>query len=136
VLTQRGNEPRIRCDWQEGSLYLSGAGEGLWLHQHFNVGSTPATYLVLNQGISRKHAANRWQASQSTVLRQGEVSGKKGGYQVEYEDEDPEIHQIFEAELKKRGITCKMKKMVSWCTGEAGAESAKALFLDEHGEVA
>ena len=101
VLTQRGNEPRIRCDWQEGSLYLSGAGEGLWLHQHFNVGSTPATYLVMNQGISRKHAANRWQASQSTVLRQGEVSGKKGGYQVEYEDEDPEIHQIFEAELKK-----------------------------------
>jgi hypothetical protein len=63
-------------------------------------------------GISRKHAANRWQASQSTVLRQGEVSGKKGGYQVEYEDEDPEIHQIFEAELKKRGITCKMKNGV------------------------
>ena len=26
VLTQRGNEPRIRCDWKEGSLYLSGAG--------------------------------------------------------------------------------------------------------------
>ncbi|PYJ14859.1 MAG: ethanolamine ammonia lyase-activating protein, partial [Verrucomicrobia bacterium] len=62
VLTQRGNEPRIRCDWQEGSLYLSGAGEGLWLHQHFNVGATPATYLVMNQGLSRKYAANRWQA--------------------------------------------------------------------------
>jgi hypothetical protein len=29
-----------------------------------------------------------------------------------------------------------MKKMVPWCTGEAGAESAKVLFLDEHGEVA
>jgi hypothetical protein len=29
-----------------------------------------------------------------------------------------------------------MKKMVPWCTGEAGAESAKALYLDEHGEVA
>jgi hypothetical protein len=26
--------------------------------------------------------------------------------------------------------------MVPWCTGEAGAESAKALFLDEHGVVA
>ena len=92
VLTQRGNEPRIRCDWQEGSLYLSGAGEGLWLHQHFNVGPTPATYLVMNQGISRKHCVNRWQANESTVLRQGEVSSKKGGHQVEYEDEDPEIH--------------------------------------------
>ena len=70
------------------------------------------------------------------MLRSGEVSGKEGGHQVEYEDEDPEIHRIFEEELKKRGITCKMKKMVPWCTGEAGAETAKAHFLDEHGEVA
>jgi quercetin dioxygenase-like cupin family protein len=133
VLTQRGNEPRIRCDWNEGSLYLSGAGEGLWLHQHFNVGATPATYLVLNQGLSRKYAATRWQANLSTVLRTGEISGKKGGYQVEYEDEEPDIHRIFEEELKKRGLTCKMKNMVPWCTGEAGAESAKAQFPDEHG---
>jgi quercetin dioxygenase-like cupin family protein len=136
VLTQRGNQPRIRCDWQEGSLYLSGAGEGLWLHQHFNVGATAATYLVMNQGISRKHAANRWQANLSTVLRTGEISGKKGGHQVEYEDEEPEIHQIFEAELKKRGITCKMKNMVPWCTGEPGAESVKVNFPDEHGAFA
>ena len=133
VLTQRGNEPRIRCDWKEGSLYLSGAGEGLWLHQHFNVGATPATYLVLNQGLSRKYAANRWQAQESTVLRTGEVSGKEGGRQVEYEDEDPEIHRIFEEELRKHGITCKMKSMVPWCTGEPGAETVKAHFLDEHG---
>ena len=133
VLTQRGNEPRIRCDWKEGSLYLSGAGQGLWLHQHFNVGATPATYLVLNQGLSRKYAATRWQARESTVLRTGEVSGKKGGYQVEYEDEEPDIHRIFEEELRKRGITCKMKNMVPWCTGEPGAETAKAQFPDEHG---
>jgi len=26
--------------------------------------------------------------------------------------------------------------MVPWCNGEAGAESAKAFFPDEHGEVA
>ncbi len=136
VLTQRGNEPRIRCDWQEGSLYLSCAGEVLCLHQHFNVGATPATYLVMNQGLSRKYAANRWQARESTVLRTGEVSGKEGGRQVEYEDEDPEIHRIFEAELKKRGIICKMKNMVPWCTGEAGAETVKAHFLDEHGALA
>ena len=136
VLTQRGTEPRIRCDWKEGSLYLSGAGEGLWLHQHFNVGPTAATYLVMNQGMSRKYAANRWEAHVSTVLRTGEVSGKEGGHQVEYEDEDPEIHRIFEDELRKRGLTCKMKNMVPWCTGEPGAVAAKAHFLDEHGVYA
>jgi quercetin dioxygenase-like cupin family protein len=136
VLTQRGTEPRIRCDWKEGSLYLSGAGEGLWLHQHFNVGPTAATYLVMNQGMSRKYAATRWEANISTVLRTGEVSGKEGGHQVEYEDEDPEIHRIFEEELRKRGLTCRMKNMVPWCTGEPGAVAAKAHFLDEHGVYA
>src|SRR5207245_10379206 len=96
AMIKRGDdEDRIKCDWQEGSLYLPGAGEGLWLHQHFNVGATPATYLVMNQGLSRKYAANRWQARESTVLRTGEVSGKEGGRQVEYEDEDQEIHRIF-----------------------------------------
>lgn len=132
VLTQRGDEPRIRCDWQEGSLYLSGAGEGLWLHQHFNVGATPATYLVLNQGMSRKYARDRWSANVSTVLRGGEVSKEEGGHQTEYENEDPEIHRIFEEELKKRGLTCYMKKMVPWCTGEAGAETIKQSPVDEH----
>ena len=132
VLAKREEEERIRCDWQEGSLYLSGAGEGLWLHQHFNVGATPATYLVMNQGLSRKHARTRWQSNQSTVLRGGEVSSKEGGSQTEYDDEDPEIHRIFEDELAKRGITCRMKNLVPWCTGEAGAETVKAHFQDEH----
>ena len=69
------------------------------------------------------------------MLRTGEVSGKKGGYQVEYEDEDPEIHEIFEAELAKRSITCRMKNMVPWCTGVGGAEAVKVLFPDEHGNL-
>jgi quercetin dioxygenase-like cupin family protein len=133
VLTQRDNEPRIRCDWNEGSLYLSGAGEGLWLHQHFNVGQTPATYLVMNQGLSRKYAKDRWQANLSTVLRRAEVSQKEeGGIQVEYENEDPEIHRIYEEELRKRGLTCYMKSMSPYCTGESGVSAAKAqVGLDE-----
>jgi quercetin dioxygenase-like cupin family protein len=131
VLTQRGDEPRIRCDWQEGSLYLSGAGDGIWLHQHFNVGETPATYLVMGVGLSRKYAMNRWQASESTTMIGGEVSIKEGGRQMEYADEDPVIHRIFEAELAKRGITCRMKNMVPTCTGEPGAEASIAHFGDD-----
>ena len=48
VLAQRGEEERIRCDWKEGSLYLSGAGQGLWLHQHFN-----AAYFRENPNFNR-----------------------------------------------------------------------------------
>src|SRR5262249_18596184 len=98
-----------------------------------NVGPTPATYLVLNQGLSRKYAAHRWQARESTVQRTGEVSGKKSGYNVEDEDEERKIQSIFEEEQSKAGMTCKMKNMGPWCTGEPGAETAKANFPDEHG---
>ena len=132
VLTQRGDEPRIRCDWQVGSLYLSGAGDGLWLHQHFNVGRTPATYLVMGVALSRKYARTRWQATESTTMIAGEVSIKEGGRQVEYDDEDPEVHRIYEEELAKRGLPCRMKNLVPWCTGEPGAETIKAHFQDEH----
>ena len=133
-LLKRGDEPRIRADWHERSLYLSGAGDGLWLHEHFNVGKTPAAYLVMGVGRSRKFAANRWQSGESTVLRRGEVSSTEGGSQVEYADEDPEIHRIFEEELKKRGVTCMMKGMVPWCTGEVGVTDYRqhAAEPDEH----
>jgi len=131
VLTQREKEGRIRCDWSEGSLYLSGAGPGLWLHQHFNVGQTPATYLVLGVGKSVRYATSRWNANQRTDKRQGELSAKEGGYQTEYEEEDPEVHQIFEAELAKRGVPCRMKSLSPYCTGEAGPSQAGE-WGDEH----
>jgi len=132
VLTQRGNEPRIRCDWGEGSLYLSGAGEGLWLHQHYNVGETPAAYLVLGVGKSRRYATSRWNANIDTsTIQGGDLSEKLGGRQVEYEDEDPEIHAIYEAELKKRGLTCRMKNLSPYCTGVEGP-ALQGGWGDEH----
>jgi hypothetical protein len=43
-------------------------------------------------------------------LREGGsgVSIKKGGWQIEYEDEDPSIRQSFEEALSKRGAQCRM----------------------------
>jgi hypothetical protein len=38
--------------------------------------------------------------------------------QVEYEREDPEVHKIFEAELAKRGVVCRMKSLSPHCTSE------------------
>lgn len=131
VMTQRGDEPVIRCDWKEGSLYLSGAGDGLWMHQHFNVGSTPAAYLKMGVGreyMSRKFAVTRWEAEHATFVSGGEISEEEGGNQREYESEDPEIHRIFEEELRKRGLTCMMKAMSPYCTGEAGLGATKTHF--------
>ena len=50
---------------------------------------------------------------------------KEGGWQIEYEDEEREIHEIFERELKANGATCKMKAFVPWCTGEVGPTSER-----------
>lgn len=131
VHTQRGNEPRIKCDWQEDSLYLSGAGPGLWLHQHHNVGETPAAYLVLGTNAARRYATSRWNAGDRTDRNTADISEKEGGIQTEYEDEDPEIHKIFEEELKKRGIQCRMKNLVKWCTGIEGP-TTQGEWGDEH----
>jgi quercetin dioxygenase-like cupin family protein len=121
----------IRCDWGEGSLYLSGAGPGLWHHQHFNVGSTPAAYLVLGVGKSRRYATSRWQMSTATYIQQADKSVKEGGWQVEYEDEAEEVHRIFEAELAKRGVQCRMKNLSPFCTGIEGPTQTGE-WGDEH----
>ena len=131
VLTQREKEERIRCDWSEGSLYLSGAGPGLWLHQHFNVGQTPAAYLVLGVNSSRRFATSRWNAEVRTDRNTADISEKEGGIQTEYEDENPEVHRIFEAELAKRGVECRMQSLVAGCTGIPGPTKAGE-WGDEH----
>ena len=45
-----------------------------------------------------------------------DTSVKEGGTQIEYEDEDPKIHEYFESCLHKAGATCRMSSMVPWCT--------------------
>jgi hypothetical protein len=41
--------------------------------------------------------------------RLGKTSIRKGGNLIEYEDEDPIIKEIFEAELKKSGVKNRMR---------------------------
>jgi hypothetical protein len=72
-----------------------------WFHQHFNVGAEPARYLALKPFSSRKFPGLRkqWGTSESV---------KTGGDQIEYEDEDPRIRQMFEDELAQRGVQSQM----------------------------
>jgi hypothetical protein len=41
-----------------------------------------------------------------------DVSLKAGGNQIEYEDEDPHILQLFEKRLAKNGVACKMSSVL------------------------
>ncbi len=118
-LAQRRGEPWVRVDWTEGSLLLSGAGPGQWLNQHFNVGSNAATYLVTHVGPTARYTTIRWNVNDPTWITDGSIDERVGGRQVEYEDEDPEIHPIFEQELARRGLDCRMRSVHPGCTGVA-----------------
>jgi len=96
---KEGMKP-LRVDWHEGSITVP---PDQWFHQHFNTGKTPARYLAL-----------RWEGLKFRTGRKTElceVSIKEGGDQIEYEDEDPMIREMFEAELAKEGVECKMPKI-------------------------
>jgi mannose-6-phosphate isomerase-like protein (cupin superfamily) len=109
LLWQEGKERR-QCNWKKGGMVIVPWED--CFHQHFNTGAEPARYLALRGGGNIGPRSNRQAAP--------EVSIKLGGWQVEYEDEDREVHLIFEGELERHGATCKMKHFIPWCTGELG----------------
>lgn len=119
LLWQEGTERR-KCDWKEGGMVVVPAED--CFHQHFNTGSTPARYLALRPSGIRYFAAVRGEGA--------DVSIKEGGWQVEYEDEDPQIHRLFEEELARHGAICRMKALIPWCTGEVGPTQVRSSSLD------
>jgi quercetin dioxygenase-like cupin family protein/oxalate decarboxylase/phosphoglucose isomerase-like protein (cupin superfamily) len=99
-----------KVDWHTGSMVVP---PDRWFHEHFNSGTEPARYLALRWGSQRYDTGGVFSAD----ARLADVSVKDGGLQIEYGDEDPKIHQIFEEELRNNGAVCRMKTMIDGCTG-------------------
>ena len=116
LLWPEGGE-RVRVDWRPGSVVVP---PNQWFHQHFNSGAEPARYLALrwNSWRYRFVALN----SDTPV----DVSVKQGGAQIEYEDEERVIHEIFESALAKVGAPCHMGSMVPWCQRKDSPENHAA----------
>ncbi|HLY64837.1 MAG TPA: ethanolamine ammonia lyase-activating protein, partial [Chloroflexota bacterium] len=76
----REGEERRKLDWRKGGMVIVPWEDTF--HQHFNAGAEPARYLALRGGGGINRGGNRPGA---------DLSIKLGGWQVEYEDEDPEI---------------------------------------------
>ncbi|MBI4331569.1 MAG: cupin domain-containing protein [Chloroflexi bacterium] len=89
-------QPRMKIDWRVNSMFVPPEN---WFHQHFNTGAAPAKYLALRWGSKKFKMGKAWGTREDV---------KKGGDQIEYPDEDPEIRALFERELAKNGLTCKM----------------------------
>lgn len=110
LLWQQGDEEWRKCDWKPGAVVVPPEN---WFHQHFNSGSEPARYLALRFSSTRYRQPGR-------PMDGADVSVKLGGWQIEYEDEDKAIHELFESELASNGATCRMKALVPSCKGEMG----------------
>ncbi|HEV8306304.1 MAG TPA: cupin domain-containing protein [Methylomirabilota bacterium] len=90
-------QPWTKVDWHDGSVFVP---PDYWWHQHFNAGPTPARYLAIRWG-SVKHKLD----DKHDRLAENRASG---GNQIEYEDEDPAVRELFEAELAKAGARSRM----------------------------
>jgi mannose-6-phosphate isomerase-like protein (cupin superfamily) len=108
LLWPQGRE-KLRVNWKPGCMLVP---PNQWYHQHFNSGSKPARYLALRWG------SERFQVAQMFFARdEGYADAKAETVQIEYEDEDPKVHEMFEADLKKSGASCRMSSLVPSCNG-------------------
>lgn len=89
-------EPWKKIDWHVGSMFVP---PERWFHQHFNVGREPARYLALRWGSGKYRIGKAWGVAESVGA---------GGDQIEYEDEDPRVRELFEQEQAKAGAEVKM----------------------------
>lgn len=89
-------ESRTRIDWSPYSLFTPPT---MWYHQHFNTSEDNARYLVFHGPI--KESGMR--GSENDAVR-----GINPVNQIEYYEEDPEIREEFQRELKAKGILNRM----------------------------
>lgn len=93
-----------RIDWVSGSMFVP---PETWFHQHFNTGATPVLFLALGWGSDKPKSSGKAYFSEDA---------KEGGDQIEYENENPRIHQEFEVALTKAGINCQMGGVHPLCS--------------------
>ncbi len=86
-----GEEP-VRVDWTYALMHAPPAG--VW-HQHFNVAKEVARYMAINLGSLRYPFFDE---DAKGMLR---PSNKPNDDQIEYEDENPAIRSLFDAEVAK-----------------------------------
>lgn len=113
TLWPEGDDVR-RVDWKPGSVVVP---PNQWFHQHFNGGATRARYLALRW--------NNWRFKFFRLNDEGSTytSVKKGGAQIEFEDEDAAVHRDFEARIRKAGAECQMGGYHPFCTCKGGAHA-------------
>lgn len=102
LLWHEEDQDFTRIDWEHGCVYCP---PDSMFHQHFNVADHPSRYLALQIGTVRypllKMKREIWDVGVDKDV-------KEGGAQVEYEDQDPRVHQIWLDEIARHGVSSRM----------------------------
>ena len=106
LLWYEGEKDFVRIDWRHGWVFAPPDG---MFHQHFNTAPDPARYLAVAFGSLRYPVTT----DKRRVFSGMDVSVKDGGCQIEYEQQDPRIHQIYLSELAKYGVASGMGQFVN-----------------------
>jgi quercetin dioxygenase-like cupin family protein len=108
LLWKEGEDPvnTVRVDWKPGTLYAP--PDGPTFHQHFNTAAVPSRYLAMSFGGARFFISNARKRNYASM----DKSVKEGGNQIEYEDEDPRILELYERECGRNGVQPRMRQIV------------------------
>jgi hypothetical protein len=101
-----GDQDFQRFDWRHGTVF---APADMMFHQHFNLSPRPARYVPIAFGNLRYPFV---EGKRRTWLGM-DVSVKEGGRQIEFQDQDPRIHRLYEQELAKRGLASRMSEVLA-----------------------
>jgi mannose-6-phosphate isomerase-like protein (cupin superfamily) len=96
--------------WKPGSMLVP---PGMWWHQHFNTGPTPARYLAIRWG------STKWKLTRYLDHQGIDKSAKAGGNQIEYEDQDPRVHRMFVERCRANGVEVRMDEFFAPATSGA-----------------
>lgn len=85
--------------WYPGTMFVP---PGMWWHQHFNPGPTPARYLAIRWG------STKWKVTRYLDHQGVDKNAKEGGNQIEYADQDPRVHRMFVERCQAHGVDVRM----------------------------
>ena len=101
LLWHEGDEDFVRIDWTPGWMF---APPDQMYHQHFNTNPEPALYLATAMGNERYPFTETNRRGKMGI----DVSVKDGGAQIDFEDQDPRIHEMYLEALARSGVHCEM----------------------------
>jgi mannose-6-phosphate isomerase-like protein (cupin superfamily) len=109
LLWDEGKTDYTRVEWEHGVVFPPSQNQ---FHQHFVTSNNASRYVATGLGGIRYPFTAEYRGinfpAAGSDKQGGSRSVKDGGSQIEFEDQDPRIHEIWLEEMKKNGVEPKL----------------------------